>query len=74
MKQYTESFYLDAPPEVVFAYLTDLIESWERCCLLDDLCRHGDPGWCGHYVWAQAAGEAFGGRGWSVVVAEGARR
>jgi hypothetical protein len=59
---------------VVFAYLTDLIESGGRCCFLDDLGRHGHPGRRGHHVWAQAAGEALRGRGWRVVIAEGPRR
>lgn len=72
--QYSEPFHLDAPPEVVFAYLTDLIESGGRCCLPDDLACHGDPGRRIHHVWAQAAGEALPGRGRREVIAEGQRR
>ena len=74
MKQCTEPFHLDAPPEVVFAYLTDLIESGGRCCLLDDLDCHGDPKQRGHHVWARAAGEALRRTGWRVTTAEGPRR
>ena len=62
VKQYTEPFHLDAPPEVVFAYLTDLIESGGRCCLQDDLCRPEDHQRRRFHVWAQAAGEALENR------------
>ena len=62
VKQYTEPFHLDAPPEVVFAYLTDLIESGGRCCLQDDLCRPEDHQRRRFHVWAQAAGEALRNR------------
>jgi hypothetical protein len=74
MKQYTEPFHLDAPAEVVFAYLTDLIESGGRCGLHDDRGRQGDPGRRGHHVWVQEAGEALRRRDWRVVIAEGPRR
>jgi len=50
VKLYTAPFHLDAPPDVVFAYLTDLIESGGRCGLHDDRDRQGDPRRRGHHV------------------------
>ncbi len=74
MNQYTDPVHLDAPREVVFAYLTDLIGSVGRCGLHEDRNRQGDSGGRGHHVWAQAAGEALGRKVWRVVIAKGPRR